>query len=106
MHLVGSVTNNSTEPLNIYLVAGMYDKDGNCIDANVVYLPLPVNPGTNIPYDFSLWGALDYVPAAFESATEYKIFVDWFSTYEATETYALSTKDDANAFDGLVGQFS
>jgi hypothetical protein len=107
MHLVGSVTNNISEPLNIYLVAGMYDKDGNCIDANVVYLPIPLNPGATFPYDFSLWGAVDYVPAAYEAATEYKIFVDWLSTYEASsQSYTLSTKDDSNAFDGTTFYFT
>lgn len=106
MHLVGSVTNNTTEPLNIYLVAGMYDKDGNCIDANVVYMPMPVNPGETFPYDFSVWGAVDYVPTAYEEAVNYQVFVDWLSTFEADPTYILSTKDDANTYDGLAAHFT
>jgi hypothetical protein len=84
MHLVGSVTNNTPDPLNIYLVAGLYDQDGNCVDANSVYLPIPLNSGETFPYDFSLWGAVNYVPSAFDAVTEQGGFVDWLSTYEAS----------------------
>src|SRR4030066_227769 len=106
MHLVGAVTNNTTQPMNIYLVAGVYDKDGNCVDANSVYVPIPLNPGTTFPYDFSMWGPMDYVPAAYDAASEYTIFIDWISTYEASsQAYTLTTQDDTNAFDSSSGVF-
>ena len=106
-HLAGSITNNSAKPMNIHLVAGAYDANGNCLDANSVYLPLPVNPGETLPYDTTIWGALDYVPAAYEAATQYKIYIDWLSTYEASsQAYSLPTKEDTNSFSQSVVNFA
>ena len=105
-HLVSAMTNNTSEPMHIYLVAGIYDKDGNCVDVNSVYFPVPLNPGATFPYDFSTWGALDYVPGAYEAGTQFKIYIDWMSTYEASSpAFTLTTKDDTSAFDGSVGIF-
>jgi hypothetical protein len=106
-HLVGSTTNNTTEPMNLYLVAGAYDGNGNCIDTNTVFVPLPINPGETFPYDFIMWGALDYVPATYEEATQFKINIDWLSTYEASsQAYKLTTKDETHSFDQSVGTFN
>jgi hypothetical protein len=105
LHLVGSVTNNEPKPLNIYLVAGLYDKDGNCIDANVVYLPLPLNPGETFPYDFTSWGAVDYAQGAYEAVADYQISVDWLATFEGSPTIKLTTQDDWNDFDGSISRF-
>ncbi len=73
-HLVGSLTNNASEPMNISLLAGAYDENGNCIDASSLYVPdftIPLNPGDSLPYDFTMWGALDFVPEAVKSANKY-----------------------------------
>jgi hypothetical protein len=107
MHLVGSVTNNSSMILNVFLLAGIYDANGNCVDAAQISLPVPLAPGETIPYDFSSWGSVDYVPAAYTAATQYKIFIDWYYTYEAFSTsYNITTSDDTNTFDGNTGTFS
>jgi hypothetical protein len=106
-HLVGSVTNNNSEPMNIYLVAGIYDKDGNCVDASSIYLPVPLNPGMAFPYDLNMWGPMDYAPAAYETASDFKIIVDWASTHEASPpAYTLTTQNDTNAYDGSISKFN
>jgi len=106
-HLVGTVTNNTSEPMTIYLVAGVYDGTGNCIDANYIYFPMPINSGETFPYDFSLWGAMDYVPAAYDAATNYKVIVDWIYTYEASSSaYILGTENASNTFEGGTGVFT
>lgn len=107
LHLVGSATNNTNKLINIYLVVGAYDESGNCVDANSVYLPVPLNPGETIPYDFTIWGVMDNVPAAYDAASQFKIYIDWISTTEASsKAYTLITKDDTNAFIGSVGIFN
>jgi hypothetical protein len=109
-HLVGSLRNNTSVPMNIYLVAGAYDEDGNCIDASSVYVPyypIPLNPGDTLPFDFTMWGSLDYVPEALESASIFKIFSNWNSTYEASSlAFELTTMDDKHSFDGATGVFT
>ena len=106
-HLVGSVTNNDSEALDVSMIAGLYDSDGNCIDANYFYLPISLNPGETFPYDFSLWGVIDYVPEAYDAADHFKVIVDWMSTSEAySQAYVLKTADDANSFDGDIGTFN
>jgi hypothetical protein len=106
MHLVGSATNNTTAPMNLSLVAGIYDENGNCIDANSVYVPIPINPGEIYPYDFNMWGTMDYVPSAKEATTRSIVYIDWRYTYEAPSPASkLTTKDDSNSFDGNVGVF-
>lgn len=107
IHLVGLVTNNTAGPLNLYLVAGFYDESGNCVDANYVYLPMPLNPGETFPYDFSLWGPVNYVPAAYEAVSQYKVFVDWRSTNAiSAKTYTLATENNTNTFDEGSGKYS
>ena len=107
MHLVGSATNNNTKPMNLFLVAGAYDENRNCIDANTLYVPIPLNPGETFPYDFIMWGALDYVPAAYEAATQFNINIDWLSTYEASsQAYTLTTEDETHSFDQSIGTFN
>jgi len=106
-HLVGSATNNTSQPISIYLVAGAYDKNGNCIDANSIFLPVPINPGQSIPYDFNMWSVLDAVPAAYDVATQFSIKIDWLSSHEAfSQSATLNTKDDTNSFNGSVGTFN
>jgi hypothetical protein len=107
MHLVGSVTNNATKPMNFQLIAGIYDENGNCLDANSVQFPIPLNPGETIPYDFIMWGAMDYVPAAYEAAFQSKIFINWISTNEAySKSYTIITKDNTKTYEGNVGKFN
>jgi hypothetical protein len=109
-HLVGSSTNNMSEPMNIYLVAGAYDENGNCIDASslyVPYFPVALNPGDTLPYDFTMWGAIDSVPEAIGSANTVKVFINWKTTYEASsQAFELTTKDDVHTFDGGIGVFT
>ncbi len=106
-HLAGSVTNNTSEPMIIYLVAGAYDGTGNCIDANYIYFLMPINSGETLPYDFTLWGVMDNVPAAHAAASNYKVMVDWIYTYEASSpAFVLTTEDNGNTFEGGSGVFT
>ena len=106
-HLVGTLTNNTESYLNVRLLAGIFDDAGNCIDVASLYLPVAVSPGTTLPYDFDLWGALDSSQEANQTATQYEIFIDWYSTSEAyLKPVPITTQDNTNSFDGYSASFS
>jgi len=106
-HLVGSATNNSSQPMSLYLVAGAYDEKGNCLDASSIFLPVPINPGESMPYDFSTWSVLDAVPAAYDVATQFTTTIDWITNSEASSpSAALTTTNDRHSFNGSVGTFN
>jgi len=42
---VGMVTNNTDKALSSLVVAGLYDSEGLCLDADYTYLSIPVLPG-------------------------------------------------------------
>ena len=105
-HLVGSATNNTSQPMSLYLVVGAYDENGNCIDASSIYLPLTINPGETLPYDFNLWGVLDSIPEAYNAATKFTDTIDWLSSHEdISQSSVLITKDDTHSFSGSEGTF-
>jgi hypothetical protein len=106
-HLIGTLTNNTESYLNVRLVAGIYDDAGNCIDVASLYLPVAISPGGSLPYDFDLWGALDSSRDANQSATQYELYVDWYSTSEAyIKPVPITTQDNTNSFDGYSASFS
>jgi hypothetical protein len=106
-HLIGTITNNSSANLNVRLLAGIYDDAGNCIDSSSFFLPVAIAPGVTIPYDFDLWGALDSTRDAYRTATQFEIYIDWYSIYEAhVVPVHISTTEDINTFDGYSATFT
>jgi hypothetical protein len=106
-HLVGFLINNSSQPMSLYLLAGAYDADVNCIDANSIFLPVPINPGQSMPYDFTMWSVIDAVPSAYDNSTQFKVNIDWLSSNTASvQSSLLVTKEDTHIFSGSVGTFN
>ncbi|HLF91476.1 MAG TPA: FxLYD domain-containing protein, partial [Anaerolineales bacterium] len=107
-HLVGQVTNNSDTTWNVRMVAGIYDAEGNVLDA--AYVDLPINalaPGTSSPYDFDFWGPLASTSDLFDQGDSYSIQVDAYWTWEnATELIDLTTANDAKEFGSFGGTFT
>ncbi|MCB9136432.1 MAG: hypothetical protein H6636_13470 [Anaerolineales bacterium] len=108
LHLVGQVTNNGNQVLNIYLVAGLYDEAGNVIDAASLTVPFSaLKPGEFSPYDFDYWGLVDNTAGMLDAAKEYTVQVDGWWTYEtSTETIEMTTANDDNNFDSFGGTFT
>lgn len=105
LHLVGQVVNNGDLTLNVYLVAGLYDAEGNVIDAASLTLPFTaLKPGEMSPYDFDFWGAVNNTSGLLDKATEYSVQVDAWWTYEtSTEMFDLTTANDNFTFDSFGG---
>ena len=108
LHLVGQVTNNSDTTWNVRMVAGIYDAEGNVLDA--AYVDLPINalaPGASSPYDFDFWGPLASTTGLFDLADSYSIQVDAYWTWENdTELIDLTTANDTNEFGSFGGTFT
>lgn len=60
-----------------------------------------------LPYDFTMWGAMDYVPEAIESANTVKVFINLKATYKSSsQDFELTIKDDVHTFNGGKGIFT
>ncbi len=95
-HLVGEVTNNNNEFFTISLISGIYDVDGNVVDAATTDIPtFSIAPGETLPYDFQYWGPLNYQNGAIDTASNY--FVQWdpyWTWSSSSENVELSTDND------------
>ena len=97
-HLVGEITNNYAENLTISLVGGIYDADGNVIDAATTDIPtFSIAPGVTMPYDFQYWGPLNYKTGTADLASSYTVQWDPYWTWTSTTEYVeLTTQNDSN----------
>ena len=96
-HLVGEATNSGDTHYNVSLVAGVYNVQGNVIDAADFSLALEtLAPGETAPFDFTLWGPLNYDQDLFKTIESYNVIVDDAWTW-STETGMtnLSTLENA-----------
>jgi hypothetical protein len=93
-HLVGQVTNDSDQALNLSLVAGVYDADGKILDASTAYLPFyALAPGDTASYDVSGWGPIQFIPEIFEAVVDYQVMVDWYWSWN-TELNTIDVDAD------------
>ncbi len=97
-HLVGEITNNSDLYLSVSLVSGIYDVDGNALDAASTDLPtFSLGPGETMPYDFSYWGPLNDKTGLIDDAASYTVQWDPYWTWESFSVHAkLTTQNDTN----------
>ncbi|HYF65714.1 MAG TPA: FxLYD domain-containing protein, partial [Herpetosiphonaceae bacterium] len=93
-HLVGSVKNRGTENVDLYLLAGLYDKDGTVIDTDSINVPFwALEPDQSIPFEFSYFG-LDSEKTRGE-LDRYTIQASLSSSHASYYTpVALETSDD------------
>lgn len=97
-HLVGEITNNHNEYLTLSMIAGIYDEDGNVLDAATTDIPtFSIAPGETLPYDFEYWGPLNYKSGTVDSASSYTVQWDPYWTWTSTSEYVdLTTQNDVN----------
>jgi len=105
-HLVGELLNDSDVNLNLALIAGIYDADGNVLDASRLSM-LPISslaPGESITYDFDYWNPMNNVENIFDIADSYTVQVDLGWTWDSSTVYVdINTTDDSNEFDEFWG---
>jgi hypothetical protein len=107
-HLVGEISNNSNNPLNVSLLAAIYDSNGNIIDASTTRLPLnSIYPGKTLPFDFDLWGPLSYKYGTIDSAERYSVQWDPVWTWASDTNYAtLTITEESHQINPTNGIFS
>ncbi len=88
MHLVGEVTNLNDVPLNLRLVAGLYDENGVVLDAD--YLDLAIDSLASQQtgsYDFDGWSVIRALPDLVDQVAYYSVQVDPYWTFKDEESY-------------------
>jgi len=106
-HLIGKLQNDSDVPLNISLVAALYDAEGVVLDVDSLSM-LPVSslaPGESVTYDFSTWSSLNTVEGLADQADNYTVQWDPAWTWEASSMYVdIAFSDEGNEYDSFWGQ--
>ena len=102
LHLVGEISNNGNEVIETNLVAAFYDADGNVLDAETYALPIDLQPGETLSFDFtSVWTVLNNTPGLIDKMERYSIWWDPYWTWvSSTETADLTTTNDTSEFYG------
>jgi len=110
-HIVGTVTNQSSETLTVELVAGLYDKDGIVLDAYTTSSPVNLAPDEVMPYDISSFSNVNYNSDEAKRLDHFTVQVDDYFTFpSAIESVPLKSsgdsaeKDDTNAEWTVTGQ--
>ncbi len=108
-HLVGEITNSADQNIGVRLVATIYDKDNNVLDASSMDTPISaIKPGETIPYEFNYWGPLSSKKGLYdEKADRFTVQVDptWTWTTD-TKLFDLKIKNEKNEWDEYQGTFT
>jgi hypothetical protein len=75
-HIVGALTNQTAQPLNLVLVAGLYAADGTVLDAAVQPVPLTLEPGERTPFEIASFTSLDFNPSLAGQLMSHSVRVD------------------------------
>lgn len=98
-HVVGTVTNNGEELLNVWMVAGLYAEDDTVLDANLISLPIYLGAGESLPYDFSSFSSVNNNQEEADRIDKFTVQVDHYWTYAVTsDVVALETSNEDNEF--------
>lgn len=92
-HFVGEITNTYTESLTFSLVAGVYDADGNVLDAaeyNISDLNI-IAPGDTLPFDVKRWGPMNHLAGTVDSVYSSTIQVDPYLSRVSSQDYVYLT---------------
>ncbi len=81
-HLVGELRNTSDTPLQVQLVAGLYDEASNVVDADGLNMPIVVAAGEVAPFDLRSFSATSYNDTLRNTVSSAKLFLDQAWTTE------------------------
>jgi hypothetical protein len=109
-HLIGWLTNQSSQPLDSLVIAGLYSADGTVLDSNYAYVPIPMNPGEPTPFSVSSFESVNSNPNLASLVSTASIQVDpWFTSpptsefVDLTASYEIVKKNGATwIFEGDV----
>ena len=106
-HLVGEISNDSDETLDVRLVGAIYDANGNVMDAAMLDMALSaLAPGETGPYDLTFWGPLNSRDGFMDDADRYTVQVDPYWTWPSTSEYVEVSTTEDNSFDDGMAEFT
>jgi hypothetical protein len=108
LHLVGDITNEGDEHWSVSLIAGIYNAEGDVLDAAEVSLDVSqLPPGEMLPFDFDWWGPIGGVEGMVDEAVRFVVQVERYWTWTTETRYkSIGTEDDAVDFDGSEYTFT
>ena len=105
IHVIGSVANNTPEPLQVVLVAGLYGAGGAVLDVASGPLPFSViEPGQTLPYDLSGFKLIDNIDSQTGQVVQARVRVAWASPHPA-RVILLETRPAPPEQAGLIWRF-
>jgi hypothetical protein len=108
-HMAAELTNSSQQNIGVRLLATLYDKDGNVLDAAMTDTAISaIAPGEKIPFEFDYWGPVAYKQGVYDAYDKWRVQIDpvWtFSTKTKLVDLTDTIKDDSNTFDDTQGIF-
>jgi len=97
-HIVGNITNKSTDILTTQIVAGLYDKDGVVLDAYSTSSPVNLAVGEVIPYDISNFPNVNGNQSEANRLDHFTVQIDDYFTFPSSiETVPLKSTNDKTA---------
>lgn len=95
-HIVGTVTNKSSDILSTEIVAGVYAKDGTVLDAYATTAPVNVDPGESVPFDISTFANVNTNHDQAGKIDNFTVQIDPQNTFKSPfESVLLKTSNDA-----------
>jgi hypothetical protein len=102
-HLVGWITNNSSQALDSLVVSGLYSADGTVLDAGDAYVPIPIKPGAAAPFSISTFQSMNRNPnLAPLLASSSAQFDTWFTSPPPSEFVDLIAGNESVEKDGAT----
>jgi hypothetical protein len=106
-HVVGWITNNSGQPLDTMVVAGLYSADGMVLDSGYAFVPVPVKPGAAAPFNISSFSGVNNRSDKTSLVSTYSTQFDtWFTSPVSYDFVDLSADGETVQKDGATWTFS
>jgi hypothetical protein len=106
-HIVGTLTNTSSETLNSLVVGGIFAEDGTTLDATYSYLPIAIAPGASVPFDVSTFSSVNWNAKQASRLSRFTVQADPGGTYPLSgEVVTVTTSNDQVQKDGGIWSFN
>jgi hypothetical protein len=94
-HVIGWVQNQSDQALNSFVVAGLYNQEGNVLDASFSPLPSAVMANGSMPFSVSTFANVDSNPEQAAQVRTYTAQIDPWNTTPPMDNYIdlVSTRE-------------
>ena len=93
-HIVGSLTNNTSQSLDTTALVGLYTQAGKVLDADSTPVAFAVDPGQSVPFDLSSFAAINRVSGQAALISGYSAQIDPAETFAPVQpTVSLSSPD-------------